>query len=198
MASTAVRRGKAIYHFPPMAMIRTAMTLSMPLDPARDRLPAAPLDIHEERVPAQWIDYNGHMNVACYVIAFDHATDKMLDLLDLGVDYVKRTNCSTFVLETHVTYVRELKLDDPLHCHLRMLDVDGKRLHYYFEMFHDREGYLAATSEQILLHVDLRTRRAAPMPEIARGRAEALRLAQAGLSRPDRLCGCIGIRRNPG
>jgi len=175
-----------------------AMNLTLPLDPGRDALPAAPLDIHEARVPAEWIDYNGHMNVAYYVMAFDHATDKLLDLLDLGVAYVRRTNGSTFVLETHVTYVQEIKRDDPFRCAVRMLDVDGKRLHYYFEMFHGRDGFLAATSEQILLHVDLATRRAAPMPSAARARAEAIMRAQAGLPRPERLCGRIGIRRNNG
>lgn len=76
--------------------------LPLPFDPTVDAIPAAPLEIYHIDVPAEWIDYNGHMNVAYYVMAFDHATDRFFDLVDLGVDYVDWTNNSSFVLETHV------------------------------------------------------------------------------------------------
>ena len=57
----------------------------------------APLAIHKETVLPEWIDYNGHMNVAFYVLAFDHATDAMLEFLQLTHGYKAKENTTTFV-----------------------------------------------------------------------------------------------------
>jgi len=169
--------------------------LHIPLRPGVDRVPAAPLEVHRAEVKPEWIDYNGHMNVAYYVLAFDNATDRLFDLIDLGVDYVRRTNMSSFVLETHVTYAQEVKLGDPLVFTAWMLDADEKRLHYFLRMHHAGEGYLAATSEQIAMHIDLGARRSTAMPADIRARIEAIREAQAGLERPPEVGRTIGIRR---
>ena len=75
-------------------------------------MPAQPLDIYRAPVEAAWIDYNGHMNVAYYVLMFDRATDALLDRLGLGAAYRRRTDHSLFVLESHVTYEREVKAGD--------------------------------------------------------------------------------------
>ena len=171
------------------------MKLSMPIDPARDALPAAPLDLPGQRVLPEWIDYNGHMNVAYYVLAFDKATDRLFDLFDLGVDYVKRTNNSTFVLETHVTYAQEVHEGDPLRFTAQLLDYDAKRLHYFLQMFHGEEGYLSATSEQIALHVSLDTRRTAPIPPEQLARLSFVMAAHQGLAKPSQAGSVIGIRR---
>ena len=69
----------------------------------------APLRIHRETVRPEWIDYNGHMNVAYYVLAFDHAVDRFLELLNLGPAYRERTGCTTYALEAHVHYLQEVK-----------------------------------------------------------------------------------------
>ena len=74
----------------------------------------APLELHREAVLPEWTDYNGHMNVAFYLLAFDHATDAFFDHLDLGHAYRKRTDCSLFTLEAHVSYAKELNEGDPL------------------------------------------------------------------------------------
>ena len=38
----------------------------------------APLDVHASTVLPEWVDWNGHMNVGLYVVAFDKATGKLL------------------------------------------------------------------------------------------------------------------------
>ncbi|MDP6707334.1 MAG: thioesterase family protein [Alphaproteobacteria bacterium] len=176
-------------------MIAFAMSLPSPFDPDADPVPAHPLDVAGEPVRPEWIDYNGHMNLAYYVLAFDHATDRFLDLLDLGHAYMQRSNHSSFVLETHVTYAQEVKLGDPMRFTLQLLDADEKRLHYYFEMFHGVDGYLAAASELISMHVDLGTRRSAPIPELALRRIAAIQTAHRDLPRPAQAGRLIGIRR---
>jgi len=170
------------------------MMLSAPLDPDQE-LPARPLALHEEVVRPEWIDYNGHMNVAYYVLAFDHATDRLLDLIGLGMDYARSSGHSTFVLETHVTYAQEVKLRDRLRFRAQLLDADAKRLHYFIEMHQGKDGYLAATSEQIALHVDLAARRGAPIPDAAMRRVQALLAVHRDLPRPEAAGRVIGIRR---
>lgn len=127
-----------------------------------DTIPA-PLQLHEETVLREWIDYNGHMNVAFYVLAFDHATDAMLEYLRLTHDYKIRANTTTFVADMNVTYHREVKEGDPLRFTTRLLDCDAKRIHFWHEMYHGTENYLAATNELLSLHIDLTDRRVGPM-----------------------------------
>lgn len=162
-----------------------------------ERLAAGLLTLPEQTVQKEWIDYNGHMNVAYYVLAFDHATDRFFEILDLSVDYVARCNCSCFVLETHVTYDREVVEGDPLAFNLQLLDFDHKRMHYYLRMTHRDEGYLAAASELMIMHIDLEARRAAPMPEETLQRLQWIAASQKQLERPEGAGRVMGIRRKP-
>jgi len=129
---------------------------------------------YEETVRPEWIDYNGHMNVAYYVLVFDHATDALFDQLGLGIDYCKHENNSLFVVETHVTYEREVVEGDDLRVSTRILGFDAKRLHLFHEMYHVGSGELAATNEVMLLHVDMTVRRAAGFPMSVLDRIETV------------------------
>ncbi len=126
--------------------------------------PATPLDLHRETVRPEWIDYNGHMNVAYYLLAFDHATDAVLDRFGIGKAYVAAENRSVFVVDAHLTYAREVTEGAPLRFDSLVLGADAKRLHLFHEMRHAEEGWLAATAEFMLLHVDLATRKTSPFP----------------------------------
>jgi acyl-CoA thioester hydrolase len=156
---------------------------------------ATPLQVHRGSVLPQWIDYNGHMNMGYYVVAFDHGTDGLLDYLGMDEGYRARTGYSTFTLETHVTYERELKLDDPFRVTAQLLDWDPKRLHYFEWLHHDREGYVAATTELILMHMAMASVRPVPMPGDICERVEALMEVHASLARPEQVGQTIGIRR---
>ena len=121
--------------------------------------------IHEESVQSGWVDYNGHMNVAYYVLVFDNATDVFLDLFDMGADYRERTNSSDFVVESHITYMREVVENDPLQVSSLILGFDDKRMHMFHHMYHRDSGQLCATNELLLVHVDMKSRRSASFLE---------------------------------
>ncbi len=157
----------------------------------------SPLPIHRETVHPDWVDYNGHMNVAYYNVAFDHAVDQLFDLIDIGVDYAKRTDQSAFVVESHVNYIQEVVEGDPLSFTLQLLDWDQKRLHYFIRMYHGMDGHLVATSEQLSLHVDLASRRSSPLPAAVQGRLAAIMASHADLERPEQVGRTMGIRRQP-
>ena len=162
--------------------------------PIKEALPKPPLEIHKAAVKPEWIDYNGHLNMAYYILLFDNATDRFFDLIDLGVDYVNRSQHSAFVLETHVTYQREVSLDDPLRFTLQLIDADEKCLHYYLEMFHAEHGFRASTSEQIAIHIDLSKRRPKPFPKVMKQQIDLVLKSHADLAEPDNLGRSIGLR----
>jgi acyl-CoA thioester hydrolase len=126
---------------------------------------SAPFDEHRDVVRPEWIDDNGHFNMGYYVVAFDLATDTWLDRIGLSASEVARSGATTFTLESHVNYLRELQEGAPLRFTTRLLGFDMKRIHYFHEMHHATDGFLAATNELMSLHVNLATRRAAPMAE---------------------------------
>lgn len=157
--------------------------------------PAAPLLTAEGQVLDEWLDHNGHMNVAYYLLIFDRATDRFHALLGKNADYIERTQCSTFALEMHITYDRELRLNQPYLVRTRLVDADHKRLHMLHTMFHADEGWLAATNESITMHIDLATRRSAPFPPELGTRIDLLRAAHADLPADPHIGRRIGIRR---
>lgn len=106
------------------------------------------------RVLPEWIDYNDHLNVAYYTLIFDRSADMAVDILNLGEAYRRTENKTLVTAEAHVTYVRELKLGAEARATFRLLDADAKSLHVYQELYH-ADGWLSATQESILLHVDL-------------------------------------------
>lgn len=153
------------------------------------------LALHRETVDPAWIDYNGHMNLAYYVLAFDHATDAFFDYLGLGAAYLEASNCSTFALESHVTYGREMKAGDPMRFETQLLDHDAKRLHYLHFMYHAEEGYLASTNELISLHVDMGQRRSAPLPRSVIERLDQVAAVHGALPRPAQAGRVISLGR---
>ncbi len=139
------------------------------------------------------MDYNGHLNVAYYFLIFDKATDAFYDWLGIGKSYKDSSHFSTFTLEGHITYDRELLEGDPVYVTSRLLDFDGKRLHYFHEMYHAEKGYLASTNELLAIHVDMRIRRSAPMPETIVERLGSVKEAHAALPLPPQVGRTIGI-----
>ena len=144
----------------------------------------APLRIYTDTVRPDWIDYNGHMNVAYYVLAFDYATDAFFDHLGIGQAYKDSSGCSTFAADMNVGYRREVHEGDPLTFATWFLGYDDKRLHYYHEMYHGTGGWLAASCELLSLHIDMGTRRTARFPDSVRERLEAVRAAHVSVPVP--------------
>lgn len=134
----------------------------------------APLDTHRSTVLSEWVDWNGHMNVAFYVTAFDQASGAFMRNMGLGRRYVEGKLGMTFVLEIHVTYDREMREGAPMRFTTQLLAHDAKRVHLYNEMFNAEQDYLAATSETILMNIDYTTRRSAPWPLPVAERLETL------------------------
>ena len=101
------------------------------------------------QIEPQWIDYNGHLNMAYYNVMFDRAIDQLWLKLGIGPGYMKERHGSTFTAECHVRYLREVHLGDPVQVSVLLVGADEKRLHTFEELRHASEGWLSATSENM-------------------------------------------------
>jgi acyl-CoA thioester hydrolase len=144
----------------------------------------------------EWIDYNGHLNMAYYSVLMDRAADQAYPLLGFGPDYRETTGCTTYIAEFHICYLRELMEGDRVISTFQMLDHDAKRFHIFQELWHE-DGWLAATGEALTLHVDQsgETPKVAPMPPEIQSRLAELKAAQSQLPVPDRAGRRIALRR---
>ena len=128
-------------------------------------------------VRPEWIDSNGHLNLAYYILLFDQATDALWDQLGLG-DRFRASGFGTFAVETHTLYRAELLEGEQVQMASEVIGADGKRLHVAHEMRRQRDGVVSAQQELMYLCVGLETRRAAPWPAaMARGLAERVETA---------------------
>jgi acyl-CoA thioester hydrolase len=145
------------------------------------------------QIEPQWIDNNGHLNMAYYNVIFDRALDELWLLFGIGPEYKKMRNFATFTAECHVRYVREVHLGDPVQVAMYLLAADEKRLHLFEELRHARDGWLSATSETMSLHVDMTKRKTAPFPPDIRATVDSVARAHAHLPRPDGIGRAVAI-----
>ncbi len=157
----------------------------------------APFDRYRDVVRTEWIDHNQHMNMGYYMVVFDYATDEFFRYLGLGEDYREAHFTTTFSLEGHITYHREVLEGNPLRFTTQLLAHDAKRLHYIHMMYHADEGYLAATNELMSLHISQETRRSAPIVEEVQQRLASIQQVHAALPRPAQAGRIIGLTNKP-
>jgi acyl-CoA thioester hydrolase len=146
-------------------------------------------------VEPQWIDYNGHLNLAYYQVLFDRATDGVFATLGIGAGYAAARNLSMFALEVHISYLREIGEGEEVYVDSQILDHDDKRLHIFQTLIRAEDGFVSATCEIMQLHVDMAIRRAAPFPADRMQAITACAAAHAGLPVPERAGRRIGIPR---
>jgi acyl-CoA thioester hydrolase len=136
-------------------------------------------------VEPQWIDYNGHLNMAYYNVLFDRAVDEAYELLGMGPSYLARSGHSTITAETHVRYLREVLVNAPIRVRFQLLAYDAKRMHYFEELIHAEEGFLSATAENMTLHVNMSAKKVAPWPADIMNKLERMMEQHATLPFPE-------------
>ena len=118
-----------------------------------------PLNLYQCTVAPDWIDYNGHMTEGAYLIAFGYASDALFRYIGIDEAY-RAAGYSFYTVETHINFYREAAMSEPLRFTTQLLGLDEKRLHLFHSMFHGVTDALLATTEQMLLHVDMNAARA--------------------------------------
>lgn len=142
------------------------------------------LTTYQTHIRPEWVDYNGHLRDAYYLLIFSYATDALMDLL--GMDSLNRDTSghSLFTLELHLNYRHEVKVDVDVEVRTQIIGHDAKRLHLYHSLHLAGGDKALAGNEQMLLHVDLAGPHSAPFTEPTLGKLKALLEAQADLPPP--------------
>jgi acyl-CoA thioester hydrolase len=140
--------------------------------------------IHRARIRPEWIDRNQHFNAGYYMVVFDDAVSGWLSYCGLTAAHQRAFGGTTFSVESHATYEREVLEGDEVMIAGQLLDFSDKKIHSFFRMLHADEGYLAATNELMTLHIDRSSRRPGPMHANILHRLGEIKLAQASLPRP--------------
>ncbi len=158
-----------------------------------EELPA-PFVGYRTEIKPEWIDFNGHFNAGFYCVVFDDAISDWMAFLGLDRAHRDAHEVTTFTVEGHITYERELRQGDPIEIRTQLLDWDAKKLHYIHFMHHRNDGFVAATNEVLSLHISQRTRRSAPMaPEIV-DRVNRVGAAHRVLATPPQVGRVIGVK----
>jgi acyl-CoA thioester hydrolase len=117
--------------------------------------------VWREPVQDAWIDYNGHLSEAYYVLVLGHATDRVMDGLGLGPAYRSANDASLYTVEAHIRYLEEVPGGSDLEVRSSVIGATTKLLRIWHELWSD--GRLRATEEVLGVHV--RDGSSAPLPE---------------------------------
>lgn len=146
----------------------------------------APLRLYRTAVEPEWVDYNGHMTEAAYLTAAGWASDALFRYIGDDEAY-RAAGHSFYTVETHIHYLLEVDVHEPIEFTTQLLGVDAKRVHLLHEMHHGHSGALLASIEQMLVHVDMNAgRSAAILPDVAAA-LQAIAAAHADLPTPARV-----------
>lgn len=149
---------------------------------APEDMPEWPITVKEE-----WLDYNGHMNMGFYLVAFDfHATDPFYEWIGLGEDYIDG-GMSVFTVSAKCDYFAEAFAGDEMAMTTRLVGHDHRRIHYAHTMYRlesDGTRTRVALNECIGINVDMEIRRSASFPPLIADRLTALAAHQADEALP--------------
>ena len=121
-----------------------------------------------EPVQDAWIDYNGHLSEAYYVLVLGHATDALMDKVGLDEEYREANDASLYTVEAHVRYLDEVPSGSDLEVRSSIIGVTSKLLWIWHELW--VAGRLRATEEILGVHVCAGS--SAALPVEVRDRAE--------------------------
>lgn len=154
-----------------------------------------PLRVFECNVPEDWTDFNGHMNEARYLDCFSNASDAILQMMGCDETYIANGK-SFFTVETHILHLDEVRANALVYVTTQILLASAKKLHLFHSLYHEesdrQQNRLLATGEQMLLHVDLDSRRTCDTDgELAR-KMQRYANAHSGLPQPQGVGRAIG------
>jgi carnitine 3-dehydrogenase len=152
-----------------------------------------PVRTQSRAVPLDWTDYNGHMNEARYLQVFSEGTDRFMVIIGCDADYIA-TGGSYFTAETHIRHLDEVNAGTRVHVETLCLSGEGKKMQLFHSLYHE-DGRLLATSEHMLIHVSLKTRRPSPPAKPVADKLAMIAANHAKIPLPDGIGRYVGAPR---
>ena len=146
-------------------------------------------------VPPDYTDGNGHLNIARYMQLHSDGGWAYFARFGLSEESAATGGPTTFDVEHHVVYRREVLAGQEVSVHVRLVDRSDTALHSIQFLVNRTTGEVANSHEAMSISMDLRTRTVAPIPgELAR-RLDVRLAADRALGWEPPLCGAMAIRR---
>ena len=133
------------------------------------------------RVPVEWLDLNGHVNVQHYLSMYNLTSDTLLELLGISGDWVRREQLGLVDLEHHTWFQRELHAGEEVALYVRFMGRDAKRVHGLMFMVNVVVAQVVSAIEFMFLVVNLVIRCAALLPDVVAERIDILLCDHAAL-----------------
>ena len=153
------------------------------------------LATYQTSIHSNWVDYNGHLRDAFYLLICSHATDALMDELGLDEAGRARTGHTLYTLECHLNFLAEVKEGERVQVRTQLLAHDAKRLHIHHALYRPGESASLAESEQMLMNIDSAAGRAAPFDAQVADKVAQLASEHQGLPQPACVGRVIGLRR---
>jgi acyl-CoA thioester hydrolase len=135
-------------------------------------------------IAPEWVDYNGHLRDAYYLLLFSFASDDLMDRIGLDEAGRKATGHTFYSLETHLNYLLEVKQGAAVEVRTQILGMDAKRVDVYHTLHLQGSDTLLAANQQMLINIDSSGPKSAPFAPGVRDQLQAIATAQAHLPRP--------------
>lgn len=145
-------------------------------------------------IPDSYSDLNGHMNVRYYLDVQEEAAYAFFTSLGFGEAYTKRERCGFFDVEQHLRYHAEVMVGDTVSVHPRLLARSRSAIHYISYLVNLERERIANSFEVVMIHVDLDTRRPAPLDGAPADALDRRMELDRGLPWLPATCGGMSIR----
>lgn len=163
-------------------------------EPTFADLRALPL-LLERKVPQEYEDFNGHMNISGFMRLHDEASIPFMEKIGMDQGYVAERQLTIFDLEHHLRYYQEVLIGAPIAVHARTFGRTEKLVHGQWYLLDLERGHLSNTFEFVTAHVSLETRRTAPLPAEVAAALDSLIAADARLDWQPPVSGALSLRR---
>jgi acyl-CoA thioester hydrolase len=134
-----------------------------PPHPSYEQLATLPAYV-EQPVPIAFEDVNGHLNVRHYTGIASEGLDESLVEVGIPQNWPAQGH-ACFSAEHHLIYLAELRTGDRMSARVRLLGRSERALHALVYLLDESHQRLSFVMEEILLHIDMETRRTAPWPD---------------------------------
>lgn len=165
------------------------MRVTMPTPEQVRHLP----ELARVRVPKEWEDMNGHVNVKHHLTMYDLTSDPLLELLGISEEWVRTQRVGLFDLEHHIWFLQEVHVGEEISLFLRFTARNEKRVQghvFLLNITHDR---LASVVEFVSAAADLDARRTVPLPVVVANGIDVLMARQRALDWTAPPSGAISI-----
>lgn len=165
------------------------MRVTMPTPAQVRQLP----ELLRVRVPREWEDLNGHVNVKHHLGMYDLTNDPFMALMGISEQWVRTERIGLFDLEHHIWYENEVHVGEEVGLYIRFTARNLKRAQGLVFLLNLTNDKLASAIEFVSTAAHLDTRRTVPLPEIVARHLDEMIRQQEGLAWPAPRSGSISI-----